>query len=210
MSTAGELSGTPLPRRFKKGDLDWFIEPSWAVDLLLDNEPFTGSVWDPACGIGTIVRACQARGVDAHGSDIVDRGFGAVRDFLDPQADFNDVENIVSNPPYGRAASFAMKAFGIVKRKAAMLVQAKFLFSQRRHPIFTEWPPARLYFLSTRPSMPPGAEFLAGTIAAKGGKLDYLWMVWDNSRPFERTECFWLARGKATIADKLDALVARA
>jgi hypothetical protein len=40
MSAAWELSGTPLPRRYQPGDSDFFIEPAWVVDLLLDAERF--------------------------------------------------------------------------------------------------------------------------------------------------------------------------
>ena len=40
MSAAWELPGTPLPRRYKRSDSDFFIEPEWVVDLALDNERF--------------------------------------------------------------------------------------------------------------------------------------------------------------------------
>lgn len=194
MSTAGDLSGLPLPRRYKSGDLDFFIEPSWAVDLLLDTEPFPGGVWDPACGSGTIVKACQARGMAAVGSDIADRGFGGVQDFLAPAVDFDNVGNIICNPPYGIAADFIVRALSVASRKVAMLVQSKFPYSQRRHALFTACPPARLYFLSTRPSMPPGEMLLAGTVKATGGKLDYCWLVYDRAHSGPTT-AHWLIKG---------------
>jgi hypothetical protein len=42
MSAAGKLPGTPLPRRYQPGDSDFFIEPEWVVDLVLENERFLG------------------------------------------------------------------------------------------------------------------------------------------------------------------------
>jgi hypothetical protein len=191
MSAAWELSGSPLPRRYKPGDSDFFIEPKWVVDLLLDAELFDGLVYDPACGIGMIVDACAARGFTAYGSDI------AYRDPRFAMADFLDfsgqAENIICNPPYGLAEKFIEKALAITTYKVAMLVQSKFPYSQKRYSLFTEHPPAKVYFLSTRPSMPPGELLLAGTVKRGGGKLDYCWIVWyrgHNGNP----ECGWLKR----------------
>jgi hypothetical protein len=203
MSTAGEISGTAarsmhLSRGYTRHIEDWYIEPSWTVDLLLDQEPFVGGVWDPACGCGTIPKTCSSRAIHATGSDIVDRGFGCRYNFLSEfEPPLSGYANIVSNPPYRIAAEFIDRALTLASSKVAMLVQSKFPYSQRRHALFSERPPARLYFLSTRPSMPPGEELLAGTIKAEGGKLDYLWMVWDREHSSGTTECRWLKRGSS-------------
>lgn len=198
MSTAGEISGKSLyysePRTYKRHSLDFYIEPSWTVDLLLNVEQILGSVWDPACGSGTIVKTCLARGIDAVGSDIADRGFGGVQDFLADGYDFINVSTIICNPPYGLAEAFIRRSLTVAADKVAMLVQSKFPYSQRRHALFTNYPPARLYFLSTRPSMPPGEKLLAGTVEAKGGKLDYCWMVWDRQHQVAPTLTRWLIR----------------
>lgn len=54
---------------------NFYVEPRWLVNVLLDMETFTGTVLDPACGSATIVSACRDRGIRATGADIVDRGF---------------------------------------------------------------------------------------------------------------------------------------
>ena len=54
MSAAGKLPGTPLPRRYKPGDDDFFIEPAWAVDLLLDAEQFDGILLDRRTALGPL------------------------------------------------------------------------------------------------------------------------------------------------------------
>lgn len=184
--TAGETSG----EGYVRDGLDYYVEPEWTVDLLLDEEKFDGSIWDPACGSGTIIRACKKRRMAASGSDIAGRGYHRF-DFLSPGRSW--VSNIICNPPYVLAQEFAEKALTVANHKVALLVQAKFLFSQKRYPLFDRHPPARLYFLSTRPSMPPGDRYMAGTIEAKGGKTDFLWMVWcrDEHGP---TTAHWLIR----------------
>jgi hypothetical protein len=116
------------------------------------------------------------------------------QDFLDPDFHFVNVDNIVCNPPYGVAEDFVRRALDVAGRKVAMLVQAKFTYSQTRHALFTARPPTRLYFLSARPSMPPGDLLLAGEIEAKGGKMDFMWMVWDQRYSGGPCVAHWLGR----------------
>ncbi len=190
MSTAGEISGVG----YERDPLDWYVEPRWTVDILLDAEAFTGRVWDPACGSGTIPKACRSRGLESIGTDIADRPFGDRHDFFDPvPADIGAVANIVCNPPYAAAEAFVRRALGIASDRVVMLLQGKFLYSQRRYPLFAEHPPSSIYFLSTRPSMPPGDLLLSGEIRAAGGKLDFIWIVWTRDHPGP-TVCRWLLR----------------
>jgi hypothetical protein len=194
MSSAGEISGS---KKLARDGLDFYIEPEWCVDLLFDNEQFFGEIGDPACGSGTIVRVAQRRGYSAGGWDIVHRGspsqFGAAKDFLKPWTTPWYPANIICNPPFKHADAFIRQALTIAEHKVAMLVQAKFLYSQRRHRLFSEHTPARIYHLSSRPSMPPGELLLRGEIKATGGKLDYCWIVWskDHRGP---TQAHWLLR----------------
>lgn len=171
---------------------DWYVEPAWCVELLLNAVEFTGPVWDPCCGCGTIPKAVIAhRGsaVGVGGSDLVSRGYGLGSvDFL---SDPVPLTNTIFNPPYALAERFILHALDVTTHKVAALVNLKFLASQgRRERLFNAHPPAAVLILSRRPSMPPGG---AG-IEAKGGTADYCWIVWDNQKsgslpPYVR----WLA-----------------
>jgi hypothetical protein len=55
---------------------DWYVEPPWVSERLLDAERFDGGAHDPACGVGTIPGVLQSRGLPASGADIVDRARG--------------------------------------------------------------------------------------------------------------------------------------
>jgi hypothetical protein len=205
--TGGELSGDKprrsgsrerwydKPGRHERDLHDFYIEPPWTVDLLLDAEVFPGPIYDPACGSGTIVKQCRARGMDAYGSDLVSRPFfpaGGV-DYTLPGPFIGTARTVMSNPPYGVAELFVRRALEQAEDKVAMLMQAKFLFSERRHRLFAQHPPARVYVLSSRPSMPPGLAYLAGEVAAEGGKMDFVWLVWERGHRWP-TECRWLVR----------------
>jgi hypothetical protein len=49
---------------------DFYCEPKWIVDALLDVEELPGMSWDPCCGGGNIPVTMRARGLPCRGSDI--------------------------------------------------------------------------------------------------------------------------------------------
>ena len=59
-----------------------------------------GSVWEPACGDGAMVREIEAFGLSCIASDLIDRGFGAseLRSFYDFSE--RQAPAIITNPPY--------------------------------------------------------------------------------------------------------------
>lgn len=201
MSTAGEISGKkgrffdqPAGSYERHAD-DWYIEPAWTVEALLraEGDRLRMPVWDPACGRGTIPSEVIRLGGTAFGTDKVHRGFGSVLDFLaeEPRAPFWPARSIISNPPYGLAEQFALRAIRLAPY-VALLVQAKFLYSQRRYALFTTHRPARIYHLSTRPTMPPGN--LIDTVKAAGGKMDFAWMVFARGSAPGITMTDWLLK----------------
>jgi len=161
---------------YERDGLDWYVEPRWCVDLLLDHEPFDGLTWDPACGGGVIPEALWERNLQVECSDVVDRGCVGHfdHDFLAVVPPFVP-DNILTNPPYRHATEFILRARCIARRKVAVITRLDFLASQRRKPLFDG--AARVWVLSKRPSMPPGG--FEGP--AKGGQHDYCWVVWDRA-----------------------------
>ena len=178
---------------YVRDGLDWYVEPSWCVDVLLDALalPAGTTVLDPACGMGTIPEACNARGICAVGSDIADRGYGFTgRDFLARDVPlFPDA--IITNPPYGKASEFVREARWLANKLVAVLIRLDFLASKTRHILFRATPPARVLVLSKRPSMPPGQALIDGTAKRGGGQHDFCWIVWDRERSGP-TEIEWL------------------
>lgn len=164
---------------------DHYVEPAWAVEQLIAHVPFTGLVWDPACGIGTIPSAFAAAGFDTFASDIVDRGFKGTGqlDFLHDGISAIFAPNIVCNPPYsyqdGIAEAFVRRALAIAGDRVAMLLPIRWLASIGRFALFTGFAPEVILIFSERPSMPPGSKIAAlGPKAFKGGTIDYMWVVW--------------------------------
>ena len=162
---------------------DWYVEPYECSIALFNLEEFSGPVWDPACGLGRIVKSAKMANLDAFGSDIINRSNHCEfqKCFLEFKAD-RKFSNIVSNPPFGIAEKFVQRAIELVPSggKVAMLLPIVWLsgFSSKR-----DWLPKspllRFYPISPRPSMPPGKVIEAGVKAGNGTK-DFAWFVWEK------------------------------
>lgn len=161
---------------------DFYVDGPECIDALVafygDN---LSGAHDPCCGMGTIPdRLFTKHGFRATGADLIDRAAGRfpVRDFL---ADKNTYPSIVSNPPFRMAPKIVEHALmatyngGLV----AVIGQAKFLFSQVRHPLFVRPEMESVIIFSRRPSMPPGKLLMEkGEACRGGGSLDFAWFVW--------------------------------
>lgn len=179
----------PTTKRF--ADLngpDFFPTPAWATHALIDNEKFSGDVWECACGDGamSVVLAQGAKHVAS--SDLYDRGYGdAGVDFVDST---KRADNIVTNPPYNCAEAFVSTGTNLARRKFALLLRLAFLEgANRANTIFSRVPPSRVWVFSERITFyPKGVEVKgAGTTA-------YAWFVWDKDAS-GGTELRWFKPG---------------
>lgn len=153
---------------------DYYVEPRWCVDALLDAESFTGLSWDPSCGEGNIPKAMINRGLPCLGSDIASRGYGETNiSFFDIQ---KEIDNIISNPPYGIIEKYIYHSLSMAKNKVAILARLALLEGQKRSQLFTKTPLARVLVSRRRISMPPGGS----NIKATGGTVAYAWFVWEQ------------------------------
>lgn len=92
---------------------DFYATDPIAAELLCDVEEFSPNIWEPACGKGHLSEVLKRRGYNVRSTDLVDRGYGEVKDFLF----FNEERwdgDIITNPPYKFATEFIYKALDIV------------------------------------------------------------------------------------------------
>ena len=156
---------------------DWYVEPAWAVEALLSVETLEGVNLDPCCGKGTIPKTIIRKNLVCIGSDIVDRGQNyEIKDFFTSYKEATEINNIVSNPPYGVIEPFITRALSIAKNKVAILARLALLESTKRQTLFQTTPLARVWVSSKRISMPPGNSL----IKPAGGTIAYAWFVWEH------------------------------
>jgi len=139
------LNGGFKPTMKRFADLsgpDFFPTPPWATFALIENETFSGEIWECACGDGTMSRVLEETGQAVRSTDLYDRGFGQSDvDFLAAQS---GADNIVTNPPYNCAEGFVTSGVRHAKRKFALLLRLAFLEgANRARTIFTNSPPSR-------------------------------------------------------------------
>jgi hypothetical protein len=191
------LNGGFKPTMKRFADLsgpDFFPTPRWATFALVENEKFSGEIWECACGDGTMSRVLAETGQPVRSTDLYDRGFGESGvDFLTSQS---GADNIVTNPPYNCAEQFVASGVKHAKRKFALLLRLAFLEgANRARTIFASTPPARVWVFSER------ITFYPGGVEPKGsGTTAYGWFVWDKDAPGS-TELKWIKPGyKAKFA----------
>lgn len=183
IARTGAMRG-PLRKRdshlWERHPEDWYVEPAWCSTQFFRQEVFEGDIWEPSCGMGRIAQAAS-RIYRVHATDLVDRGyhaFNGVWDFRDTPDDV-EVDNIVSNIPFGIADDYVPKALRVARRKVAMLLPAGWVQGWTRSQWLETTPLRKVYFVCPRPSMPPGPVILAG-LAPGNGTTDYAWFVWEH------------------------------
>ena len=134
---------------FAERGLDLYETPAPATWALLAAEKLSGMIWEPACGPGAIVRVLRAAGHRVVATDIQDYGcddsVGGV-DFLAQTYAPENVEIIVTNPPFRWADEFVRHALALAPR-VVMLLRLHFLEASRG-PTFSKvaGSPACMFF----------------------------------------------------------------
>lgn len=183
---------------YQRDEYDFYCESPHEVKQLIELTAVRywqgRSIHDPCCGKGTIPDTAMRRGIASTGSDLVDRANGRfqVQDFL---KDTQEYANICTNPPFKIAPKIIIHALEHVPvgGRVAALVQAKFLFGQRRyHELYNRPEVEHVIIFSKRPNMPPGKmleEF--GEECRGGGAIDFTWVIWRRGKETRHTTIEW-------------------
>lgn len=152
---------------------DYYATEPKAVELLLREESFGRKIFEPACGEGHISEVLKAHGYCVCSSDLIDRGYGEVRDFFDYKQIEEGVD-IITNPPYKYAKEFVEHALKISAdgTKIAMLLRLTFLEGKRRRELFRNTPPQTVYVSPERLQCAKNGVFEGSSMVA------YAWFVW--------------------------------
>lgn len=191
MDSTYHLNGAYKPTTKRFADLDgpdFYPTPAWATYALIDNEKFSGEIWECACGDGAMSEVLEEMGSVVRSSDLYDRGYGEVGiDFLEAR---QKSQNIITNPPFHSAEGFVASGLRQSQRKLALLLRLAFLEGAKRtRTIFHSNPPSRVWVFSERITFyPKGAE------VKSSGTTAYAWFVWDRDHA-GGTELKWFAPG---------------
>ena len=154
---------------------DYYATEPKAVELLLEKEKFSKFLLEPSCGEGHISKVLLEHGYDIKSSDLIDRGFGEVKDFFEI-GKFNG--DIITNPPYKVALDFVKHSLEIIPdgNKVAMFLKLQFLEGKARKEFYKTNPPKKIYVASGRLNCAKNGEFEKYPSSA----VAYAWFVWEN------------------------------
>ncbi len=156
---------------------DYYATDPIAADLLLNEEVFNNKIWECACGEGHLSKIFIKKLYNTKSTDIIDRGFGDVYDFLSIKNNNWDGD-IITNPPYKFATEFIEKALDIIPtgNKVAMFLKLTFLESKKRKKLFEKNPPKVIYVSSSRIQCAKNGDF--SNIGSSA--VAYGWYVWEK------------------------------
>ena len=158
---------------------DYYATDPRAVEMLLQLETFSPTIWEPACGEGHISKVLQAHGYNVVSTDLIYRGFGTPEPLNFLHGTLEDFEgDIITNPPYSLGVEFAQRALEVVRPggKVAMFLKVQFLEGKKRGEFFKHAPPKKVYVSRSRLSC-----YKNGDMAKKpGNAMAYAWFVWEK------------------------------
>jgi hypothetical protein len=176
---------------------DLYQTPPEAVAALLRAEDLPRVIWEPACGLGAIVRPLRAAGRQVYATDLVNYetpdqdAFGW--DFLMEKQTPAGVEAIITNPPFKNATAFVAHALTLCP-KVIMLLRLAFLESEGRSGILDGGSLARVHIFRDRlPFM--HREGWSGPRSTS--TMPFAWFVWNQGwgKPTELHRISWKREG---------------
>ena len=169
--------------------LDYYGTNPETVNDLLSVENFSDKIYEPCAGHNNIVNVLRDAGHEVIASDIFDYGYdNKIADFMQ-QTEMLDGD-LITNPPYGEAEAFVIKALSLTKpgNKVAMLLRLQFLEGRSRYKnIFEKNPPKNIYVYTKRQVCSKTDDFTEGSAVA------YAWFVWEKGW-FGQPKINWITR----------------
>lgn len=180
-------------RHEPKDSPDDFPTPPWATRALLRyvlNEPDISnlSCLEPACGRGYMSRPLLEAFRCVDSSDLIDYGYGEVRNFLTYPYLSGSHDWVITNPPFKLAQEFIERAMNVANHGVAILARTVFLESVGRYEaLFKNTPPT--YFAQFTERVP----MVKGRVDRKASTATgYAWFVWKKDDRRNQTELVWI------------------
>lgn len=159
---------------------DYYATSPQAIERLFASKDFSkpnSVVWECACGEGHLSKVLEKQGMSVISSDLIDRGFGRVLDFLKTQKmPQEDCSCIITNPPYKFATEFILHALELLPPGGRALFFLKTTFLEgvkRRQILFDHYKPYHIYQFSSRIICARNGDFVS--MEKIGSAVSYAW-----------------------------------
>jgi hypothetical protein len=158
---------------------DYYATNPHALEIALPTLQSIGldkNVWECSCGGGHLSEELIKNGYKVYSSDLIDRGYGQVKDFLECSDKWDG--DILTNPPFKLAEDFIKKSMELLHNghKAIFFLKVQFLESQKRKQLFEKYPPKYVIVNSERQQCAKNAEFDKYTATTQF----YCWFIFEK------------------------------
>jgi len=159
---------------------DFYATDPSALEKFLSSIDFklSKNVWECACGDGSLSKLLVKKGYNVRSTDLVDRGYGDIQDFLKSSEIYNG--DILTNPPFKKASEFAFKALSLVETgsKVIFFLKIQFLEGGKRYSFFKKNPPKYVYVHSSRVSIYKNGD--VEKYKKNTNTICFAWYVWEK------------------------------
>nr|WP_250807967.1 hypothetical protein [Neorhizobium tomejilense] len=162
-------SGDPRPRQ----DADWYPTPKDVTCALFDRVKFEGAIYEPCCGDGSLALVAEEDySYDVFGTDLHNRGYGVGHGQQFDALTLTELlaPNVVTNPPFNKAAEIIEHLWSLGPDSMAMLLKSTFWHADTRRELFNRIPPSKIIALTWRP------DFLG----LNRPTMEVIWCLWER------------------------------
>lgn len=159
---------------------DFYATDPMAIDKLVGVMSLPSKIWECACGLGHLSEELKSFGFKVVSTDLVDRGYGDVVDFLQTKDIPEGCTCILTNPPYKYALDFIKHSLDLFPENGLciMFLKTTFLEGQKRYDeLFSKNPPHYVLQFSRRVLCAKNGEFQRMKDGG-GSAVSYAWFVW--------------------------------
>ena len=159
---------------------DFYATDPIAIDKLVGVMSLPCKIWECACGTGCLSERLRHFGHEVISTDLVDRGYGDVADFLQTKDMPEGCACILTNPPYKYALDFIKHSLDLLPNRGlcVMFLKTTFLEGQKRYDeLFSKHPPQYVLQFSRRVLCAKNGEFQRMRDGG-GSAVSYAWFVW--------------------------------
>lgn len=182
----------------KRKKSDFYETPYSLTRLLLKNEKINGSILEPACGNGAIVKVLNEYGFNSVNYD-KEKDFFTEKGFFDW---------IITNPPYSLAFEFIKKA-KTCTNNIAMLLPLSYLHGKKRYDEIYKDTVFRLHKVYVFTRYPMLGDALREDGKHNTGMMVYAWFVWNKKYTGEPVikwldnDCYVIRNEKYNVKNNL-------
>ena len=162
---------------------DFYATDPKALEIFLDALKRDGiklhkHIWEPACGMGHLSEVLKSKGYDVLSTDLINRGYGKIYNFLTHKPNVAPNIDILTNPPYKYAKEFVEHSLDILEDGcySIMFLKIQFLEGKERRKLFNDYPPKYVYVNSARQTC-----YINGDMNKKMSSATcYCWFIWEK------------------------------